>query len=389
MALNTGFAHAENPSVPLPPHKEISLDALGNDLESSKAEQAVLEKKVVILEQNLDETRGHIVETARSVQNSERVLQDLDQKILVLEKEDAEIQERLQRGRASAARLILALARLQRTPPEAMIARPEAPLKTAQSALLMQRILPVLQEQALSLKADLQRRNLITASLKTKREDAAQEAENLKKEQENLRILAEQRQSLYASTNKDLKSQQAKVAEISTQAKTLADLVKRLDAERKRQKEEDEKEARLTKAALPALQKIKILPRAGTPNLPIAGYIVTHFNEPDSFGAPSQGIRIEGRSGALVTAPMGGVIRFAGHFKNYGNMIIVEHEKGWHSLIAGLKKIDTVVGQSVSAGEPLGTLNQLKSSGENPVLYYELRHNGKATNPSEKFAGLG
>jgi len=85
---------------------------------------------------------------------------------------------------------------------------------------------------------------------------------------------------------------------------------------------------------------------------------------------------------------MGGIVRFAGYFKNYGNMLIIEHKNGYHSLIAGLEKIDTVVDQSVSAGEPLGNLYRT-DNGKPPTLYFELRHKGKAINPARKFTELG
>ena len=116
--------------------------------------------------------------------------------------------------------------------------------------------------------------------------------------------------------------------------------------------------------------------------------IKTRYNEEDDFGAKSKGVSIEGYGGALIVAPMGGVIRFAGYFKNYGNMLIIEHKNGYHSLVAGLEKIDTVVDQSVVAGEPLGHLYQSKS-GNPPTLYFELRHKGKAIDPARKFSDLG
>ena len=71
-----------------------------------------------------------------------------------------------------------------------------------------------------------------------------------------------------------------------------------------------------------------------------------------------------------------------------GNMVILEHKNGYHSLIAGLKKIDTVVGQTVSAGEPLGFLDR-GGEGRKPSVYYELRRNGEPVNPALKFADLG
>ena len=75
---------------------------------------------------------------------------------------------------------------------------------------------------------------------------------------------------------------------------------------------------------------------------------------------------------------MGGVVRYIGSFKQYQNLIIIEHKGEYHSLIAGLDQINVSLGQSVIAGEPLGiTRSQSASS----ILYYELRHKGRPINP--------
>jgi septal ring factor EnvC (AmiA/AmiB activator) len=81
-------------------------------------------------------------------------------------------------------------------------------------------------------------------------------------------------------------------------------------------------------------------------------------------------------------------VRYTGPFKNYGQLVIIEHQKGYHSLVAGLDRIDTVVGQSVSAGEPVGILGPAPDGGK-PSVYYELRHKGQPVNPARFFAELG
>src|SRR5690606_23504711 len=107
----------------------------------------------------------------------------------------------------------------------------------------------------------------------------------------------------------------------------------------------------------------------------------------DDIGAKSEGIRIEARNGALVVAPLGGIVRYSGDFRNYGKMVIIEHKNGYHSLVAGLARIDTVEGQSLEAGEPLGVL--ATQNGQKPVLYYELRLNGQSVDPARKIGDLG
>lgn len=358
----------------LPVSALAEAPSFSDKLKNEQAVKASKEVELKTLEKELASTSDKLVDTAKAVQGSEKKLQSLDRRIADLEKEQQELRDKLEGGRGSLSRLVLALERLRRMPPEAMIVKPDTPLKTAQSAMLLRDILPALQKQADELKADLDRLAFVSKDIYKQRDEAASENKTLVKEQKTLNSLMSERKKLYADTHEDIEEQSRKIAHISAQSRTLTELVSKL------------------KPSKPAPKKASAAvnlkpPKAGSPRLPVSGVIVTSFHDTDNFGAPSQGIHIEGREGALVVAPMGGIVRFAGSFKNYGNMIILEHEKGWHSLIAGLEKIDTVVGQSLKVGEPLGTLGK-SSSGTTPRLYYELRQNGKAVNPAKKFADL-
>jgi septal ring factor EnvC (AmiA/AmiB activator) len=95
------------------------------------------------------------------------------------------------------------------------------------------------------------------------------------------------------------------------------------------------------------------------------------------MGISSKGITIETRSGAQVVAPFDGRIEFAGPFRGYGQILIIEHADGYHSLLAGLGRIDGTVGQSLVAGEPVGAMG----SSDRPSLYLELRRHGQPINP--------
>jgi septal ring factor EnvC (AmiA/AmiB activator) len=83
---------------------------------------------------------------------------------------------------------------------------------------------------------------------------------------------------------------------------------------------------------------------------------------------------------------MSGSVKYAGEFKKYGKMIILEHPSGYHSLVAGLETINTAVGQEIDVGEPIGVMPSTGS--KRPILYYELRYNGSPVNPARKFGKL-
>jgi septal ring factor EnvC (AmiA/AmiB activator) len=374
-------ALAEAP--PVPASKKEKFEAMEYDLASGKQEQKALESKVKKIENELGETKSRLVDVGTSVQENEKALLILETRIAELEKEQTEIQESLKTDQQSIARLVLALERIRRVPPEALIVKPGAPLKTAQSVMLMRDIIPALQKKADALRVNLAQLETVSKDLQEKRGKVRATSQELKTEQQKLAALVEKRTDLFASTHEDLEEQRKTVQRISAQAKNLQDLVRRLDEERKRP------------SVTPSGKKPKPvpdntpLPKAGEARLPVSGIITTRYNDADAFGASSKGLSIQARGGSLVVAPMGGVVRFSGHFKNYGNMVIIEHKGGYHSLIAGLEKIDTVVGQSVSAGEPLGALRQAEGEGQKSSLYYELRLNGQPVNPSKKFADLG
>ena len=113
---------------------------------------------------------------------------------------------------------------------------------------------------------------------------------------------------------------------------------------------------------------------------PIRGTIIGRFGDTTLGGAHSKGITISGRSAARVIAPFDGVVLFAGPFKNYGQVIILDHGDSYLTLLAGLDSVNPAVGQSVLAGEPIGQMKIAKAE-----LYVEIRHNGQVLDPSGWF----
>ena len=367
--------YAQTP--PIPQNKEEAIGNYEARLKAHKAEQAAIEKKKAETQKSLNTTREKLVDLARSIQKNESSIQSLSTQIKEQEVSKDAILSTLEADRLAVSHLILALERIRRVPPEAMIAKPDAPIKTARSAMLMKEIIPALRAKADALKDKLEKLEAIEADLKQKKDKALIASKALKEEQKEMKASVAERERLYANLDKDYKARQQKVKEISERAKTLSELVTRLEDERTR----NQRGARRS-------NKVAALPRMGEKQLPLRGVIQTHYDEADTLGAKSKGLSIEGKAGSLIVSPMGGVVRFAGYFKHYGNMVIIEHENGYHSLIAGFEKIDTVVDQSLLAGEPVGTLYK-GSNGKAPTLYFELRRNGKAVNPAKHFADLG
>ncbi|MBY0509677.1 MAG: peptidoglycan DD-metalloendopeptidase family protein [Rhodospirillaceae bacterium] len=119
----------------------------------------------------------------------------------------------------------------------------------------------------------------------------------------------------------------------------------------------------------------------GTMPFPVTGKLASKYGEASQAageaGLMAKGITIQSRSGAQVVAPFDGIVAFAGPFRGYGLLLIIEHSEGYHTLLAGMGHIDAAVGQRVLAGEPVGIM---ESDGA-PALYVELRRDGQPINP--------
>ena len=377
-----GAASAQ--SVPVPKSKIESLKAYEQNLreQGQRFDKDGMRKKLGTLEHNLEGTREALVDLATSMQSNEQTLSAIESRIEDLQKNKAELAQTLQSDRAAMSKLLLALERIRRVPPQALIARPEAPLKAAQSAMLLGEIIPALNDKANKLRENIERQNAITAELEEQRAEAIQRNERLKTEELKLSKLAEEREEIYKATQKDYKEKEIEAQQISNRSRNVGELVSKLEDNKKRAQTRD-----AVKQAVLSAPPVT-MPSSGGARLPISGIVTVRYNDLDKFGAKSEGIRIEGRGGGLVVAPMAGIIRFAGPFKNYDNMVIIEHENGYHSLVAGLEKVDTLVGQKILAGEPIGKLKNTNDT-ERPTLYYELRYQGSAVDPAKKLTDLG
>jgi septal ring factor EnvC (AmiA/AmiB activator) len=117
---------------------------------------------------------------------------------------------------------------------------------------------------------------------------------------------------------------------------------------------------------------------------PARGRIVGRFGQAGESGSVARGVSIETRAGAQVVSPYDGQVVFAGPFRGYGLLLIIEHGEGYHTLLAGMARIDSNVGQHLLPGEPVGVMGPDGATGQSeskPVLYVELRRNGQPVNP--------
>ena len=127
--------------------------------------------------------------------------------------------------------------------------------------------------------------------------------------------------------------------------------------------------------------------------LPVNGVRIREFGAPDGLGGTEKGLSIATRAGAQVTAPCDGWVVYAGPFRNYGQLLILNAGGGYHVLLAGMERISVDLGQFVLTGEPVAVMGggsqvaaTLASGSSQPVLYVEFRKDGTPVDPSPWWA---
>lgn len=349
------------------------------NLQQEKKRQQELETSRRDLEAKLDEVQGALLEMTGNVQAHEKAVLKLHTAQAETETKIKTMHEELDNQRQSLAHIIMALQRLNRVPPQALLARPSAPIDMARSFDMLQKIIPSVAEQAAEIKQTVETLAALRETQKQQEKDLLAEQKILEGKQNKLAGLLKERKKLLAENNAQQQQATRKMAALASQARDLRGLMQQL-----------ERQERVAPTPKPAYRSVaKTLQKwlglgGGAGRLPVAGNVETGFGEEMPGGGQSQGLRINAASGAIVTAPSAGIVRFAGPFRQYKLLVIVQHDNGEHSLLGGLQEVYTATGAHVVAGEPLGKLPKLEGdSSRSASLYYERRRNGKPIDPRQ------
>ena len=352
--------------------------------EAERERAAKAEKEAEAVRKEVERLRGELIGAARQVQTGEAALARLEKRKREIDDLAAERTNALNARRGQLASLLGALERLASRPPEALLAQPGAPDDTVRAGLLLRAIIPRIEAAAAELRTQIE-------DLATLREEAERNATQLRGATASLQS---ERQRLEALLNEKARAEQerrqeaqegAKQAEkLAAQARDLRELIEKLDADRK-QREEAAKRNRApvtARAGIPAPPPghlaLAFTTTKGKLPLPARGAIYKRFGD-DVRGQASRGIVVETRQRAAVVAPHDGQVVYAGEFRGYGLVLILEHGEGYHFLLAGLSRIDCAAGQWVLAGEPVGVMGN--AGADSQRLYIELRRQGHPIDP--------
>ncbi|MBC7768969.1 MAG: peptidoglycan DD-metalloendopeptidase family protein, partial [Phycisphaerales bacterium] len=121
--------------------------------------------------------------------------------------------------------------------------------------------------------------------------------------------------------------------------------------------------------------------------VPAEGRIISAYGAQANAGAPAQGVLLRTRVGAQVVSPAAGEVTYAGPFRSYGNVLILNLDGGYALILTGLGSVNARVGETVRSGQPVGEMSG--SDTPAPELYVEVRRDGRAVDPGRWLNGRG
>lgn len=335
-----------------------SQKSIQSELASSKETAQVLSKKSTALGNEIKALKKKLISTSLKIRGTEEKISLTEEKLKELHEQKLQNLSYLYTDQKSIGGFVSAAGKLNRQP-DAYAMLQASPLQIAHTHLLMKSILPALNARTNLTRSRIDELARIEDAIQASRKKKTEEFMDLKKEEEKLHNLVDQRNGFYKKTESDRKQQEQRIEKLAKEAKNLEELVRKIQLNSK------------DKSA-------KNMPRDVI--LPVHGTLKTAFGAVDDLGAKSKGMTFNTKPAATVVTPLSGTVRFAGPFQKHRQILIIEHQGGYHSLVAGLGHIDTVVGASLAAGEPVGTSETASSGAE---IYYELRHKGEAVNPQK------
>jgi septal ring factor EnvC (AmiA/AmiB activator) len=380
---------------------EAELEAIRRSLEVSERRQAALRAEIEGLDQDRETLSADLIATAQRMRAAEEEVGRMETRLEQLHAEADALHKSLGERRDVMAEVLMALQRIGRTPPPAILSRPEDALAAIRGSILAGAVLPDIRKQAEKLAADLAGLTKVTAEIETERDALRARYASLGEEQARIDLLVKAKKAQQEQTETALGAERDKAAELAGKAESLQALIGSLEkevaaaakaAEEARAAAETTARADREEAARRLADTSRIAPAVhfadtrGLLSWPVAGEKLLGFGDPDGLGGESQGLSLATRPGAPVLAPADGWVVYAGPFRSYGEVLILNAGDGYHIVLAGMERIDAALGQFVLAGEPvavmgatrLASIGDIEHTSAQPILYVEFRKDGNS-----------
>jgi murein hydrolase activator len=401
------------------------LNQTEQQLQSNRAKEQGLTQDLAALAAERAKLNSELIEAGKGVQASEAKLSETEAKLAELTDQVNIIKNSITERKETIVKMLSAMQRIGRTPPPALVTRRDDALAVVRSAMLLADVFPELKYQADNLSRELEGMVTLENGIRDQRDAEKGERDRLASEQARVDRLLEEKRRATAQGEAELAQIKQAVSDQAQTVTDLSELIDRLDAQiakvevaqydaeiaaekalRAREQQQAlatpanesvvEIKPESTKVAFASPDRLKpAMPfetAKGSLRLPAQGRRVKRFGDADAAGGTVKGISLQTRAEARITAPADGWVVYAGEFRSYGQLLIINAGGGYHVLLAGMSRIDVSLGQFVLAGEPIAVMGNLAAPSQGvddssrPVLYVEFRKDGRPIDPDPWWA---
>lgn len=384
--------------------RQQELDSLEAERKKSEEAAAKLKAEASAIGEDRRKLNESLIATAARIRGLEQRMGAGETRIRNLEADVERVRASLDGRRAETAELLAALQRMGRRPPPAIMVRPEDALEAVRAAMLLGAILPDMRKDIEALAGDLRELARVRRLADDERDAMARDLASLAAERQRISALETERRRQQADMERALDIERSKAAGLARQASDLKELIGALEKEiavsRAAEAAKPGVKATEATASLAALKDsgrlmpaIAFASAKGLLPLPVNGVRVREFGGADGVGGSQRGLSIATRASAQVTAPCDGWVVYAGPFRSYGQLLILNAGGGYHILLAGMERISVDLGQFVLTGEPVAVMGggpQMAAAvaigSRQPILYIEFRKDGTPVDPSPWWA---
>jgi murein hydrolase activator len=399
------------PAAPSKPEPDL-LKQHDQELDAARARQratidaqAKLKREIEAISADRATLNQQLIDSAARVRDVEANIDTTQARLQPLDDREQVCQKSLDERRTAIVEILAALQRMGRQPPPALMVRPEDALQAVRTAIMLGAVVPEMRGQAEALAGDLTELVRVRKDIGAERERLSSDLDALARDQLRLNMLIDERQKKQAAAEQALDAQRQQAAELAHQVDNLKDLIAKLEqgldpATREARTQTRAIEEDATRPDLAALKDPGRLAPAvafsatrGHLRLPVNGVRIREFGASNGVGGTQKGLSIATHTGAEITAPCDGWVVYAGPFRSYGQLLILNAGGGYHVLLAGMERISVDLGQFVLTGEPVAAMGggsqvsaAVTTGAKRPVLYVEFRKDGAPIDPSPWWA---
>ncbi len=356
--------------------QQRSLTSAREQSERSRQRGDALRRQAEAATNEADRISSQAAALAARIQGAEADIQAARARIAIVQRLQQQQRARLAEKQEPVLRLTAALQMMTRKPTALALVEPRSLDEIVYIRSLMSAIMPEIQERTASLREEVEQGEKLRVQANRAIASLNESQERLNDRRQQLASLAANERISASQLGGDAGLEEERALALGEEARDILDLMDQIresGAVRESLAELDGPLLRPDQGKDPVAADLAGASEvANAYRLPVIGDIVTGLGEISESGFRSRGLTIAVQPNAQIVAPAAGRVAYSGRYRGYGNIIIIEHEQGWTSLITNMATASVDVGNNVVQGSPVG-----RSRPEDPTVTVELRRNGR------------